>query len=101
MFVKWVQPDGHSPGLGYANRVAYPKGAEVVEPLADDDPGLDCAPGLHVLPVGVLPEHVGLAKPGHDLIPKRVVVDVDDIIFAGHPGMAGKLRVRRIVRVLD
>ena len=98
IFIKWVTRDRKSPGWGNASIVEYPKGAIVeTEGQADDQ---QCAPGLHVFRFGERPEWYGLCKPDHDLIPLRVKVRSEDILFAGLPTMDAKLRVRRL-EVLD
>ena len=59
-----------------------------------------CAPGLHVFRLGERPEWHGLCEANHDLIPLRVLVKSEDILFAGLPTMDAKLRVRKL-KVLD
>jgi len=59
-----------------------------------------CGEGLYVVRVGVRPEHINLAMPGHDLICLRVEVEAKDICYAGLPGNDAKLRVKRL-KVLD
>jgi len=98
VFIKWVRPSRKSPGWGYAQPVAYPKGAVVeAEGEANDQ---QCAPGLHVFRLGERPEWHGLCQADHDLIPLRVRVKSEDILFAGLPTNDAKLRVRRL-EVLD
>jgi hypothetical protein len=98
IFVKWVTRSRKSPGWGQATPILYEAGSVVeAEGGANDQ---QCAPGLHVFRMGERPEWHGLCEADHDLIPLRVRVKSEDILFAGLPTMDAKLRVRRL-EVLD
>ena len=98
VFVKWVTKLRKSPGWGHATPLLYITGTIVeAEGEANDQ---QCAPGLHVFRLGERPEWHGLCEANHDLIPLRVLVKSEDILFAGLPTMDAKLRVRKL-KVLD
>jgi NDP-sugar pyrophosphorylase family protein len=98
IFVKWVTSQRMSPGWGSATPIKYEVGSTIeVEGEANDQ---QCAPGLHVFRFGERPEWHGLCEANHDLIPLRVRVKSEDILFAGLPTMDAKLRVRKL-EVLD
>jgi len=99
IFIKWVNKKRFSPGWGSANSIEYIKGATVT---ADDAKISDrqCAPGLHVFRIGVEPRDVGLGELSDELIALRVLVKSEDICFAGLPGNADKIRVKRL-KVID
>jgi len=97
-FIKWVTPERMSPGWGKSTPIAYPKGS-IIE-AAGEKSDQQCAPGLHVFRIGERPEWHGLCEANHNLIPLRVRVKSEDILFAGLPTMDAKLRVRKL-EVLD
>jgi acetyltransferase-like isoleucine patch superfamily enzyme len=93
LYVKWTKPDRTSPGgLGL---VTYTKGAIIREPKAVRS-DKQCAAGLHVLPIGLWPEHAGLVEPGHNWIPVVVGVKPEHICYAGMPGHSDKIRVSEL-----
>ena len=97
VFVKWVTKERKSPGCGNAI-VSYLQGSIVeANGVADDQ---QCAAGLHVFRLGERPEWHGLCSADHTLIPLRVRVKSEDILFAGLPTMDAKLRVRKL-EVID
>jgi carbonic anhydrase/acetyltransferase-like protein (isoleucine patch superfamily) len=96
---KWVKPNRLSPNFDGGTPIQYLPDTIVEEPnteLSD----CQCAPGLHVLRFGYRPEWIGLCNLNHDLIPLRVEVMTDDVVFAGLPGADFKLRVKKL-KVLD
>lgn len=98
VFVKWVTKERKSPGWGNASIVSYSQGSTVeANGVANDQ---QCAAGLHVFRLGERPEWHGLCQADHDLIPLRVRVKSEDILFAGLPTMDAKLRVRKL-EVID
>ena len=98
VFVKWVTQQRKSPTWSSAPPILYEAGSTVeAEGEANDQ---QCAPGLHVFRLGERPEWHGLCEATHDLIPLRVLVKSEDILFAGLPTMEAKLRVRKL-KVLD
>jgi len=100
VFMKWVTRNRQSPRFaGVGGPLTYKKGAVIEERAAIISDRI-CAPGIHVLRPGCLPEHAGLCGPGHDLIGLRVLVRSEDICCPGFPGNDDKLRVSR-VKVLD
>ena len=95
---KWVTPQRKSPNFDGGSSIEYPKDA-VIEAEGDVS-DQQCAPGLHVLPVGVRPEHAGLCSAEHYFIPLLVEYQPEDILFPGLPGNSDKIRVRKL-RVLE
>ena len=95
---KWVTPERKSPNFDGGSSIEYPKDAVIeAEGEVSDQ---QCAPGLHLLPVGVLPEHAGLCSAEHYFIPLLVEYQPEDILFPGLPGNSDKIRVRKL-RVLE
>jgi len=94
---KWVTHDRMSPNFDGGTVIHYEKGA-VIEAEGELS-ATQCAPGLHILPVGVWPEYVGLCDPGHTNMPLLVEYQPEDILFPGNPDGGGKIRVRKL-RVL-
>jgi len=95
---KWVTQERQSPNFDGGTAIEYPKDAVIeAEGEVSDQ---QCAPGLHILPVGVRPEHAGLCSADHGLIPLLVEYQPEDILFPGLPGNSDKIRVRKL-RVLE
>ena len=99
IFTKWVTSERKSPNFDGGILIEYNKGAVIEEPEAKVS-DRQCAVGLHVLRYGYRPEWIGLCGADHELIPLRVWVKSEDIMFAGLPTMDAKIRVRRL-EVID
>lgn len=99
IFTKWVTKERMSPNFYGGVPIKYIKG-ETVEVEDCEESDQQCDAGLHVLEFGHQPEWYGLCSSWHELIPIRVEVKTDDILFGGLPGMVGKYRVRKL-KVLD
>ena len=74
--------------------IAYLIG-QIVEAAEGKVGDQQCDVGLHVLRLGVRPEHLGLCEPG-ELWPLLVEVASDDILFIGWGGCADKACVWKL-----
>ena len=96
IFIKWLTKERKSPSWGAARSIQYPKMGGIVEEPRAEVGDQQCAVGLRVFRIGVHPADHGLCAPDADLIAVPVEVRSEDICFAGLPGNADKLRVRKL-----
>ena len=92
VFVKWTTVDHESPNFDGGTILVYPPAGESIRANGEIS-DKQCAPGIHLLRVGVRPEWAGLCDAGHAYIPLRVAVKPADILFGGMPGNDAKVRV--------
>jgi len=97
--VKWVakSEDGRywSLGIGSAKVIEYKIGRRISDDSAERS-DIQCAAGIHVLPVGCRPDWDGFASPEDTdrMAALLVEYEPEDVLFFAHPGGVGKMRLK-------